>query len=421
MMNGLDAVAIPVFAERAAAAQLDAGLLGLGDDQFMAAWPQVDRATRDAMPRDFHAMCVKRFADLLANIAGRAKRGSPYADFASLDDDPPADREWVVDQWMPMQSVVALFGGGGIGKSLLAQQLATCVANGLPVFGKAVRMGPVLGFMCEDDTDELRRRQRGVLAYLDRSPRYSSEGLYLQGRAGLDNTMMVFGKDRLPLFTPLLDLIESECERLRPVLLILDNIAQLFGGVENDRFMVTAFCNSLSGIAHRHRCAVLLLGHVAKAEGSEFSGSTAWEAAVRTRLWLERREDGLIELHRKKANYAGRDSVVLEYQAGALVEINGQAGGAADSLVMAQAERDVLAALDTLTARQVAASQAPTATTYLPRLASKLDLLNGTNPANAGRALAGLIDRGDVLVGQHLGWFKPDRHPAIGLARKAVQ
>ncbi|MBP6815873.1 MAG: AAA family ATPase [Burkholderiaceae bacterium] len=344
-----------------------------------------------------------------------------YADFASLDDDPPAEREWVIDQWMPMYSVIALFGGGGIGKSLLAQQIATHIANGLPIFGKAVRMGPVLGLMCEDDTDELRRRQRGVLSHLGRSPRYSSDGLHLQGRAGLENCLMTFSKDRLPLFTPLLDLIESECERLHPVLLILDNIAQLFGGVENDRYEVTAFCNALAGIAQRHRCAVLLLGHVAKAEGSEFSGSTAWEAATRTRLWLERREDGLIELHRKKANYAGRDSVVLEYQAGALVEIDGKAGGAADSLVMAQAERDVLAALDVFTARQVATSQAPTATTYLPRLASKQGLLNSTSMSNAGRALAGLIDRGDVLVGQMLGWTKTDRHVAVGLARKAAE
>lgn len=372
---------------------------------------------------DFRERAAKRAAEDAARRRANESQTEPapvYADFASLDDDPPADRQWVVDQWMPMCSVVALFGGGGIGKSLLAQQLATCVANGVPIFGKAVRMGPVLGLMCEDDTDELRRRQRGVLSHLGRTPRYSSGGIFLQGRAGLDNCLMTFSKDRLPQFTPLLDVIETECERLHPVLVILDNVAQLFGGIENDRFMVTAFCNALSGIAHRHGCAVLLLGHVAKAEGSEFSGSTAWEAAVRTRLWLERRDDGLIELHRKKANYAARDSVVLEYQAGALVEINADSGGAAASLLLAAAERDVLDALDVFTSRQVATSQAPTATTYLPRLADKEGLLKSTTTINARRALAGLIDRGEVLVGQPLGWFKPDRHPAIGLARKAA-
>lgn len=341
-----------------------------------------------------------------------------YADFCTLDDNPPPVRQWAIEDWLPLGSVTALFGGGGIGKSLLSQQIQTHVANGIPIFGKSVRMGPVLGFHCEDDNDELRRRQRAILASLGRSPTYSSDGLHIAGRAGLDNCLLTFGRDRLPVPTALHDLIERECARVRPVLLVLDNIAQLFAGGENDRYEVTTFCNVLAGIANRHDCAVLLLGHVAKAEGSEFSGSTAWEAAVRTRLWLERRGDGLIELHRRKANYAGRDSVVLEYQHGALVEINQAVNGAAESLLLAQAERDVLDALDRLTARQVATSQAPSATTYLPRLAHKDGLLGSTTMANAGRALNALIDRGEILVGQSLGWKKPDRHEAVGLARR---
>lgn len=364
---------------------------------------------------------LQAVADLLATAREPAQTYSvEYASFHDLDTHPPPDREWVIDQWIPRATVIALFGGGGIGKSLLAQQLATCVVNGVPAFGKSVRMGPVIALMCEDDVDELRRRQRAILGHMVRTPQYSSDGLFVQGRTGLDNCLMTFGKDRLPQFTPLLDTIESECERVRPVMLVLDNVAQLFGGLENDRFMVTAFCNALSGIAHRHNCAVLLLGHVAKAEGSEFSGSTAWEAAVRTRLWLERRDDGLIELHKKKANYSQRDSVVMEYQSGALVEINTQAGNPAESLLAAVAQRELLAALDVLTSRQVATSQAPTATTYLPRLAAKEGLLAGTSMVNARRALAALIDSGEILVGQPLGWIKPDRHPAAGLARKAA-
>lgn len=375
---------------------------------------------------DINDVHVADGLDAVASLLDKAQTPQPeaaedrpeYADFATLNERPPPDRQWAIEDWLPLGSVTALFGGGGIGKSLLSQQIQTHVANGLPIFGKTVRMGPVLGFHCEDDNDELRRRQRAILASLGRSPTYSSDGLHIAGRAGLDNCLLTFGRDRLPVPTALHDLIESECARVRPVLLVLDNIAQLFAGSENDRFEVTTFCNVLAGIANRHGCAVLLLGHVAKAEGSEFSGSTAWEAAVRTRLWLERRGDGLIELHRRKANYAGRDSVVLEYQHGALVEINQAANGAADSLLLAQAERDVLDALDRLTARQVATSQAPSATTYLPRLAHKDGLLGSTTMANAGRALNALIDRGEILVGQSLGWKKPDRHEAVGLARR---
>ena len=347
-----------------------------------------------------------------------AKIPSPrYADFASLESSPPPDREFVVGDWLPRGTTIALFGGGGVGKSLLAQQLATHVANGEPIFGRSVAMGPVLGFLCEDDDDELRRRQRSILAHLGRSANMSSDGLHIEGRAGMENTLAAFDGEHRIRVTPFFDVVESEIDRLRPALVILDNIAQVYGGAENDRHQVTAFCNLLTGWARRYHCAVLLLGHVAKVQGSEFSGSTAWEAAVRTRLWLERRDDGMVELHRKKANYAAQGSVLLEYRHGAFAEVADTAG-AADSLAVVQAEVDVLAALDTLTGRQVSTSQVPTAQTFLPRLAQRENLLNGTAYPNACRALSSLIDRGEILVGQPLGWRKADRHVATGLTRK---
>src|SRR5690606_12411240 len=156
--------------------------------------------------------------------------------------------------------------------------------------------------------------------------------------------------------------------------------------------------------------------HVAKSIGSEYSGSTAWEAAVRTRLWLERREDGLIELHKAKANYAARGSVLFGYRHGALVEIDEARRD--ESAAAGAAESAVLEALATLTARQVATSQVPTATTYLPRLAEREKLLGTTTKSNASRALSALIDRGEILVGRPLGWKKADRHQAIGLTRR---
>jgi RecA-family ATPase len=319
----------------------------------------------------------------------------------------------VIDQWLPRGTVTALFGGGGIGKSLLIQQAATCIANGIGIFGATVTRGPVLAYLCEDDNNEVRRRQRDLLAYLGRSPAYSADGLHVAGRAGCENVMLTFGADRLPVPGPFLATIERECERIRPSALMLDNIAQLFGGIENDRYMVTAFANLLAGIAHRHDCAVLLLGHNAKAQGSEYSGSTAWEAAVRTRLWMERREDGLIELHRRKANYAGQASAVMEYQHGALVEIDESRRD--ESAAARAAEPAVLEALAMFTARQVATSHVPTARTYLVTLATKHGLLKVPAPI-AARALAAMIDAGRIVPNAELPWRKADRHRAIGLA-----
>lgn len=365
---------------------------------------------------DFHAEVreLSKVAELLAaERVPEPEHRIEYASLADLDTDPPPPRRWVADQWLPRGTVTALFGGGGIGKSLLVQQAATCIASGIGVLGANVTRGPVLAYLCEDDNDEVRRRQRDILAYLGRTSSYSSEGLHIAGRAGYDNVMMTFGPDRLPVPGPFLSVVEQECERIRPVLLVLDNIAQLFGGIENDRYMVTAFTNRLAGIAHRYDCAVLLLGHVAKMQGSEYSGSTAWEAAVRTRLWMERRDDGLIELHRRKANYSGQASVVLEYQQGALVEIDEERRD--ESAAARAVEPAVLEALATFTARQVATSHVPTARNYLITQASKAGMLKGPT-AVAARALATLIDAGRVTPNAELPWRKADRHRAVGLA-----
>lgn len=336
-----------------------------------------------------------------------------FVALADLDTNSPPEREWVAHEWLPRSTLVAMFGGGGIGKSLLSQQIATCVGNGVPVFGQSVSRGPVLALFGEDDPEELRRRQRAILAHMGRSPVYSAEGLHFDGRAGRDSTLMTFGADRMPLFLPLFEHLRSECARLRPVLVILDNIAQMFGGIENDRHQVTVFANALTGIAREFECCVLLLGHVAKAVGSEYSGSTAWEAAVRTRLWLERREDGLIELHKAKANYAARGSVVLEYRHGALAQIDQDALDESDAV--RAAEPVVLEALATFTARAVATSHVPTARNNLLKLAAKEGLLKVPAPT-ATRALASLIDAGRVVPNVELPWRQPDRHKAFGLA-----
>lgn len=360
---------------------------------------------------------LQAVADLLDQARKPASEAAPvYASFHDLDTNPPPEREWVVDQWLPVGSVVALFGGGGVGKTLLVQQIATSVANGLPLFGKKVRMGPTLAILCEDDTDELRRRQRSIFAQLGRSQRYSADGLHFEARAGKLNALATFDAERRIHKTPLFDAIEQECKRVKPVLVIIDNISQVFAGNEVDRHEVTSFCNLLSGLALRHRCTVLLLGHIAKAQGSEFSGSTAWENAVRTRLWLERRDDGLTELHRKKANYSSRDSITLEYRLGAFAEVGD--GADTEPLMVKTAEDAVLKALDTFTSRQVATSGNPTARTYLPRMADKEGLLPGLAFRVACKALSALTDRGDVVPNTKLGWRNSTRHVATGLARK---
>lgn len=80
---------------------------------------------------------------------------------------PVPPREWLLDQWFPTKAVSALFGQGGVGKTLLTQQLANCVAMGKPFLGIETRRMPVLAVFCEDDIQELSRRQLYINEWLD--------------------------------------------------------------------------------------------------------------------------------------------------------------------------------------------------------------------------------------------------------------
>lgn len=348
---------------------------------------------------------------------GNSDRGRLQAiDFSDLDTNPPPPRRWVVRDWIPAATVTLLAGAGGVGKSLLIQQIANHVALGMPLFGGGeVVQGPVCGIFCEDDADELRRRQVKILRMLGRSAIYSSENLHLVARVGFDNALIAFGADRRMQRTMLLENLLVLAETTGSVLVIVDNIAQVFAGSENDRHEVSAFCGALAEICTTTGAAVVLLGHPAKAIGSEYSGSTAWEAAVRTRLYLDRRDDGLLELRRAKANYSSTgDTVVLAYDDGVLREANPADTSSAEAQA---AEAAVLAALDTYTERQVATSHNPTARTNLIGMAMRDGLLPGVKREVGMRALNALVDRGEVLPGHPLPWKKSDRHQATGLAR----
>jgi len=87
-------------------------------------------------------------------------------------------------------------------------------------------------------------------------------------------------------------------------LAVLDNVAHLFTGNENDRGDVTRFVNLLNKLAGESGAAIILLGHPNKA-GDSYSGSTAWLNAVRSQITVEHDlETDMRTLTVGKANYS---------------------------------------------------------------------------------------------------------------------
>lgn len=237
----------------------------------------------------------------------------------------PRPREWIVADWIPKGVVTSISGDGGMGKTLLAQQLLYAAGIGGKWLGIDVPAVRGMGVFCEDDEDELHRRHNAIKTDLGHAVGNPFTDTWIWPRVGFDNLLVTFDKDNKPLISPFFGSIMRHVLEKKIGLLVLDTIADLFGGNEIIRAQVNYFIKATCGSFIKKAkdegftLTVILLSHPSQAgrnSGSGESGSTAWNNAVRARLYLTRPEDGLPEqrvLTRKKSNYsASGDDVKLE-------------------------------------------------------------------------------------------------------------
>lgn len=244
-------------------------------------------------------------------------------------------RRWLVRDWIPRGVVTALYGDGGVGKSLLAQQLMSCTALALPWLGLETTGGRALGVMCEDDDDELHRRQEAINQALGVEME-NLENLRYLSRVGGENILMTFpARTGLGELTGFFDELDATCAEFRPDLFVADTIADFFGGNELDRSQVRQFVqNAFGRLARKHNCAVLMCGHPSAAgisSGSGTGGSTAWSNTVRSRLFFSRPpgregeepDPDARQLSRMKANYAPREAELRLRFSDGVFEVDG--------------------------------------------------------------------------------------------------
>src|SRR5262245_33574134 len=157
----------------------------------------------------------------------------PYVDLA-LDPVPP--REWLVPERIPLRNVTSLGGEGAIGKSRLLMQLSGAVTLGKEWIGTLPEQGPVLYVNCEEDDHEICRRMEDVARHLSSSRQEMIErGLRFLSFAGRDAVLAQPDRFGIMRPTPLLERLRRDALRLRPKLIALDTVADIFGGKENDR------------------------------------------------------------------------------------------------------------------------------------------------------------------------------------------
>lgn len=331
----------------------------------------------------------------------KAGEALEWTSAAALQDKTPAPRAWLVPDLIPERTVTLLSGDGGVGKSLLAMQLATAVASGGQWLGLCVERGPAIYMSAEDELDEMHRRLLDITK-AESIGLADLPDLKLVDLAGLDAVLGAPDANGVIKPSKRWKQLERIVATTRPKLVVLDTSADVYAGNENVRENVRQFVGQLRGLALTYGCAVLLLSHpslTGLGSGSGSSGSTAWNNSVRSRLYLTRPEDeterkrdpDLRVLRTMKLNYAAGvgDERPLRWRDGRFVV------SVARVTVEADAEAAFLAQLAKFTQQKRIVS-AKVSLAYAPKL------FNESCPTISRKQFEGamnrLFDSGEIVI-----------------------
>lgn len=382
-------------------------------------------------------------ASIRAAIAGARDTLPPFAPYpdepeAVADDGPlpgvtsPGEwtgkqaphRDFVIPGWIVRGSCGLLSGQEGVGKSLLAQQMATCAAMGLDFLGLQISQCPVIYITCEDPIDELWRRQEDINRSLGIDMADLNDRLLLVSLKGqMNNELAVFDQQGRLSVSPRYRQIEKLALAFKAGLLFLDNAAHLFTGNENARHDVASFLGLLERLSEAMAGAVILLAHPNKQHaqgnkaGNEYSGSTGWSAHVRNRLFLDWAEktdtgdfigdDGRV-LRKSKANYGKKgEEVYFRWHEWAFVrddDLPEELSARLREVSRDNFENDCfLACLRQRTSEQRAVSENKASRTYAPKEFADMPEARGCTREQLERAMNRLwrlnvIERGFLWV-----------------------
>lgn len=255
------------------------------------------RAVADPVPEPFKRLCI-----------------------SDLEGAPPAPEFWV-DALLPAGEVTLLGAHGGLGKSSLALLIVVCICAGLKVLDRPARRGRVLVFSAEDPACIVLWRLHRICGHLGVDPAALSDHLLLLDATECDAALYAEINDagvRTGRTTSSYTALKAAADEFGADVLIVDNASDTYDADENSRPRVRGFIRALAALVRERQGALLLLAHVDKsaakgfAGGQGYSGSTAWNNSVRSRLFLSE-QDGRLILEHQKSNF-GRKAEPFELE-----------------------------------------------------------------------------------------------------------
>jgi len=342
-----------------------------------------------------------------AVVESRLVRSARALDFRRLALQKAPEQSWFRNGWLHSGTTL-LAGAGGEGKSTLVQHEPTCGALGRPYFAAECEPYRSLVWNCEDEHDDMWRRQERICEH-ERIGMPELDGkLHLVSRYGCENALMA-EVQRTLVSTSLFEELRQQVNDLMIDVLWLDNVAHMFLGSHDDRTQVTQFINLLNGLVRGRSFGVVLVAHVSRALGSEFSGSVAWENAARMRWYFgsklpDTQRDDADEapsletrfIAKRKSNYSARDVVRMTMRNGLLVPDAppGHVGGLVVQLDERKAEEIVVAGFRSLRGMGLVPTDSKNSPEYLPRQMIDKGLGCGYGKGELAKAMNRLMTAG---------------------------
>jgi RecA-family ATPase len=319
-----------------------------------------------------------------------------------LVDKPAPERKWIVPGWIPDLAISVFSGHGGLGKSLVALQLAVACETQTKWLGMTVKPCHVLYISAEDDQDELHRRLIDVLRAAGKSLE-DLESFTPVDRVDQDNALVAYDRWGQGEETPLYWQIHDKALTVGAGLIVLDSRHNLFTGNENDRAVVYDFMRRLRQLARQTGCAVLLIDHPSRdglKTGSGDAGSTGWHNSARGRFYLSKSEGEHKDVRRleaKKSNYAAMgDAVTIRWHDGAFIRADQP--GIFGAILRQTAETVFLTLLRATIAEGRAVSDSRNAGNFAPRVFAGRPDKQGFNKSDFAKAMESLFASGRIRV-----------------------
>jgi RecA-family ATPase len=324
------------------------------------------------------------------------------------------ERQWLVNNRIPMRNVTLLGGDGATGKTTIALQLFIGVTKTGEWLKGNVSDGSVLFLTAEEEEDEVHRRLDAIreareISYADIAR------LQIYCMPGQNAVLAQPNKQGQLVPTELFQRLELTVRAQRPTLICLESSADVFGGNEIDRVQVRQFISMLRSWSLIDGAAVMLLSHPSLSglgSGSGTSGSTGWNNSVRSRLYFKikkekdkdadeftRNDYRILEVMKSNYGPAG-ESVECVWRNGLFIPVD-QAD--ADPVVKANkamnADAAFLRCLDIRNNREQWVNQQESSPTrYAPKIFANMAEGGGFKIKALAEAMSRLLDKGALTT-----------------------